>query len=209
MSISPISEIIAELRNKRIVIVVDDEGRENEGDLIVAAEIVTPEHINFMSKYGRGLICLTLTREQCQHLDLTLMVKDTDSRQATNFTISIDAKEGVSTGISAPDRARTIRTAVAHDTKPSDLMRPGHIFPLMAQAGGVLTRAGHTEAGCDLTRLAGFAPAAAIVEILKDDGTMARMEDLQVFAEQHKLKICTVADLIKYRMKHEQATHSS
>lgn len=202
MAVSPISQIIEELRNEQMVIVVDDEGRENEGDLIVAAEIVTPEHINFMATYGRGLICLALAREQCHRLGLTLMVQETDSQLETNFTVSIDAKEGISTGISTHDRARTIRTAVAGTSQPSDLVRPGHVFPLMAQAGGVLTRAGHTEAGCDLARLAGFAPAAAIVEVLKEDGTMARLKDLEIFAKRHNLKIGTVADLIQYRSKH-------
>ena len=200
MAISPISEIIAELRSGRIVIIVDDEKRENEGDLMVAAEVVTAEHINFMARYGRGLICLTLTPERCRHLQLPLMVKETNTKLATNFTVSIDAASGISTGISTHDRAHTIRVAVNPDSKASDLTRPGHIFPLMAQPNGVLARAGHTESGCDLTRLAGFEPAAAIVEILKDDGSMARLSDLEDLAEQHRLKIGTVGDLVKYRL---------
>ena len=203
MAVSAISEIIEEIREGNLVIIIDDEGRENEGDLMVAAEIVTSEHINFMAKYGRGLICLTLTLERCQHLELPLMVKETNNKLATNFTVSIDAKEGVSTGISTADRAHTIRTAINPNSKPNDLNKPGHIFPLMAQPGGVLTRAGHTESGCDLARLAGFEPAAAIVEILKDDGSMARLPDLEAFAEQHQLKIGTVGDLVKYRLAND------
>ena len=203
MAISAIPEIIEELRNNRIVIIVDDEGRENEGDLMIAAETVTAEHINFMARYGRGLICLTLTPERCRHLELPLMVKETNNKLATNFTVSIDAKEGVSTGISTYDRARTVKVAVGRDSKADDLTRPGHIFPLMAQPGGVLTRAGHTESGCDLAALAGFEPAAVIVEILKADGSMARLPDLEDFAKQHRLKIGTVGDLVKYRLNNE------
>lgn len=199
MAIATIPQIIEELSNGRMVIVVDDERRENEGDLMIPAQIVTAEHINFMAKYGRGLICLTLTPEQCCRLELPLMVKETDSKLATNFTISIDAKKGVSTGISAHDRARTVNIAANPNSKPNDLNRPGHIFPLMAQPNGVLSRAGHTESGCDLARLAGFEPASVIVEILKDDGSMARLPDLEAFAEQHRLKIGTVDDLVKYR----------
>lgn len=204
MPVSSVEEIIADVRAGRTVVVVDDEGRENEGDLIVAGEKITPEAMNFMSKYGRGLICLTLTRERCAQLDLPLMVSDTDNRLATNFTVSIDACEGVTTGISAQDRAHTIRTAVAANARPSDITRPGHVFPLMAQPGGVLTRAGHTEAGCDLTALAGLEPAAVIVEILNDDGSMARRDDVEVFAAEHKLKIGTIENLITYRLERER-----
>ena len=186
-----------------MVIIVDDEGRENEGDLMIAAERVTAEHINFMAKYGRGLICLTLTPERCRYLQLPLMVTETNRKLATNFTVSIDAKEGISTGISASDRARTIRVAVADDSRASDLERPGHIFPLMAQPNGVLTRAGHTESGCDIARLAGFEPASVIVEVLKDDGSMARLPDLEEFADRHQLKIGIVGDLVKYRLKND------
>ena len=200
MPISPISEIIDELRNGRIVIIVDDEKRENEGDLMVAAEVVTAEHINFMAKYGRGLICLTLTPERCQHLQLPLMVEDTNSKLATNFTVSVDARSGVSTGISTHDRAHTVRVAVSPHSHADDLIRPGHIFPLMAQPNGVLTRAGHTESGCDLARLASFEPAAVIVEILNDDGSMARLSDLERFADKHRLKIGTVDDLVKHQL---------
>ncbi len=198
------AEILAELRQGRMVVVMDDEDRENEGDLVLAATMVRPEDINFMARYGRGLICLTLTRERCKQLSLPLMVSANQSSQRTNFTVSIEAAEGVTTGISAYDRALTVRKAVAPDASPGDLVQPGHIFPLMAQPGGVLTRAGHTEAGCDLTRLAGLEPAAVIVEILNEDGTMARREDLQRFAATHELKIGTIADLIRYRLLNEK-----
>jgi 3,4-dihydroxy 2-butanone 4-phosphate synthase/GTP cyclohydrolase II len=184
---------------------MDDEDRENEGDLIMAAEFVRAEDVNFMARYARGLICLTLTRERCRQLRLPLMVSDTNLDHRTNFTVSIEAAEGVTTGISAYDRAQTIRAAVRKDAKPEDLRQPGHIFPLMAQPGGVLTRAGHTEAGCDLARLAGLEPAAAIVEILNDDGTMARRPDLEKFAQRHQLKIGTIADLIRYRLDKERS----
>ncbi len=204
MPLNTIAEILDDLRAGRMVIIMDDEDRENEGDLIMAAQLVRPEDINFMARYGRGLICLTLTRERCKQLRLPLMVSDNRSRHATNFTVSIEAATGVTTGISAADRAHTIRTAVASDAHPEDLVQPGHIFPLMAQPGGVLNRAGHTEAGCDLTQLAGLEPAAVIVEILKEDGSMARRADLERFAEQHGLKIGTIADLIRYRMAHEK-----
>jgi 3,4-dihydroxy 2-butanone 4-phosphate synthase/GTP cyclohydrolase II len=187
-----------------MVIMVDDENRENEGDLLMAAEKVRPEDINYMARYGRGLICLTLTRERCKQLRLPLMVDGTDHHHATNFTLSIEAAEGITTGISAHDRARTVRAAVAAGAKPEDLRQPGHIFPVMAQPGGVLTRAGHTEAGCDLARLAGFEPAATIVEILNEDGSMARRPDLEVFARKHGVKIGTIADLIRYRLEKEQ-----
>jgi 3,4-dihydroxy 2-butanone 4-phosphate synthase / GTP cyclohydrolase II len=199
-----IEDILAEFAAGRMVVMMDDEDRENEGDLIMAAGMCRAEDINFMARYGRGLICLTLTRERCRQLRLPLMVSDTDKNHTTNFTLSIEAAEGVTTGISAYDRALTVRAAVKPDAKPEDLKQPGHIFPLMAQPGGVLTRAGHTEAGCDLARLAGLEPASVIVEILNEDGTMARRPDLEKFAAEHKLKIGTVADLIRYRMEKEQ-----
>jgi 3,4-dihydroxy 2-butanone 4-phosphate synthase/GTP cyclohydrolase II len=200
-----IDEILTDLRAGKMAVLMDDEDRENEGDLIMAAECVRPEDVNFMARYGRGLICLTLTRERCRQLRLPLMVSDTDSAHRTNFTLSIEAAEGVTTGISAHDRAHTVKTAVAASARPEDLRQPGHIFPLMAQPGGVLTRAGHTEAGCDLARLAGFSAAAMIVEILNDDGTMARRPDLERFASVHNLKIGTIADLIRYRLKNERS----
>src|SRR5512134_183150 len=198
-------EIIAAVRAGEMVVILDDEDRENEGDLVMAASCVRAEDINFMARYGRGLICLTLTRARCEQLRLPLMVSNTDVRQTTNFTVSIEAAEGVTTGISAHDRARTVQAAVARAAEPSDLRQPGHIFPLMAQPGGVLTRAGHTEAGCDLARLAGVEPAAVIVEILNEDGSMARRPDLELLAEQHNLKIGTIADLIEYRLKTEES----
>ncbi|MEX0975792.1 MAG: bifunctional 3,4-dihydroxy-2-butanone-4-phosphate synthase/GTP cyclohydrolase II [Woeseia sp.] len=201
---SSIEEIIADIRQGKMVIMVDDENRENEGDLLMAAEKVRPEDINYMARYGRGLICLTMTRERCAQLRLPLMVDDTDRRHATNFTVSIEAAEGITTGISAHDRARTVQIAVAPDAKPENLSQPGHIFPVMAQPGGVLTRAGHTEAGCDLARLAGFEPAAAIVEILNEDGSMARRPDLEAFSRQHGVRIGTIADLIRYRLEKER-----
>jgi 3,4-dihydroxy 2-butanone 4-phosphate synthase / GTP cyclohydrolase II len=200
-----IDEILADLRNGKMAVLMDDEDRENEGDLIMAAECVRTEDVNFMARYGRGLICLTLTRDRCRQLRLPLMVSDTDSTHRTNFTLSIEAAEGVTTGISAHDRAHTVQTAVAPNARPEDLRQPGHIFPLMAQPGGVLTRAGHTEAGCDLARLAGFSPAAMICEILNEDGTMARRADLERFAKVHHLKIGTIADLIRYRLKNERS----
>ncbi|GAB4349372.1 MAG: bifunctional 3,4-dihydroxy-2-butanone-4-phosphate synthase/GTP cyclohydrolase II [Gammaproteobacteria bacterium] len=203
MSLNSIEEIIEEIRLGRMVIIMDDEDRENEGDLLMAASQVRAEDINFMAKYGRGLICLTLTEERCAQLRLPLMVTDNNAKHSTNFTVSIEAARGVTTGISAADRAVTVRAAVAPDAKPEDIVQPGHIFPLMAQPGGVLTRAGHTEAGCDLARLAGFEPAAVIVEILNEDGTMARRPDLEAFAERHGLKIGTIADLIQYRLVNE------
>ncbi len=198
-----IEEIIDDLRQGKMVIIMDDEDRENEGDLVMAAAFTRPEDINFMARYGRGLICLTLTPERCQQLRLPLMVNENKTPHSTNFTVSIEAATGVTTGISAADRACTVQCAVAVDAKPDDLVQPGHIFPLMAQSGGVLNRAGHTEAGCDLARLAGVEPAAVIVEILNEDGSMARRPDLELFAEQHKLKIGTIADLIHYRIQHE------
>ena len=202
-AISPVTEIIAEIKAGRMVVLVDEEDRENEGDLVLAAEHVTPEAINFMSKHARGLICLTLTVERCRQLDIPLMVRDNRSPMGTNFTMSIEAAQGVTTGISAHDRARTVQVAVAKDAKPSDIIHPGHIFPIMAQPGGVLVRAGHTEAGCDLPGLAGLTPASVICEILKDDGTMARLPDLVEFAAHHGLKIGTIADLIHYRSANE------
>ncbi|RTZ72236.1 MAG: 3,4-dihydroxy-2-butanone-4-phosphate synthase [Gammaproteobacteria bacterium] len=204
MALNSTEEIIEDLRQGRMVIIMDDEDRENEGDLVIAADKVTPDAINFMAKYGRGLICLTLTRERCQQLRLPLMVNANDQLESTNFTISIEAAEGVTTGISAADRARTVLAAVQPDARPEDLVQPGHIFPLMAQPGGVLVRAGHTEAGCDLARLAGSEPAAVIVEILNEDGTMARRPDLEKFAAEHDLKIGTIADLIEYRVRNEK-----
>ncbi|MGB0721933.1 MAG: bifunctional 3,4-dihydroxy-2-butanone-4-phosphate synthase/GTP cyclohydrolase II [Gammaproteobacteria bacterium] len=204
MALNRIEEIIDDIRQGKMVIIMDDEDRENEGDLVMAASSCRPEDINFMATHGRGLICLTLTRERCRQLDLPLMVSQTNDAHGTNFTVSIEAAEGVTTGISAYDRAHTVRTAVRPDAKPGDIVQPGHIFPLMAQPGGVLTRAGHTEAGCDLTRLAGSEPAAVIVEILNEDGTMARRPDLERFAETHGLKIGTIADLIRYRIENEK-----
>jgi len=186
-----------------MVVLVDEEDRENEGDLVMAAEFVTPDAVNFMAKHGRGLICLTLTEERCRQLDLPLMVGDNRSRMGTNFTLSIEAASGVTTGISAADRARTVQAAVKKDAKPEDIVQPGHIFPLMAQKGGVLVRAGHTEAGCDLAMLAGLTPAAVICEVLKDDGEMARLPDLVKFAGLHGLKIGTIADLIHHRSRTE------
>ena len=202
--ISPVSEIIEEIRHGRMVVLVDEEDRENEGDLVLAAQYVTPEAINFMARHGRGLICLTLTEPRCRQLNLPLMVRENGARMGTNFTVSIEAAEGVTTGISAADRARTVQAAVARDARPSDIVSPGHIFPLMAQNGGVLVRAGHTEAGCDLAQLAGLEPAGVICEILKEDGSMARLPDLMEFAAEHKLKIGTIADLIAYRSQTEK-----
>ncbi len=203
MQLNSVSELIEDIRDGKIIVLMDDEDRENEGDLVMAATAVGAEHINFMARYGRGLICLTLTRERCDMLNLPLMIGDRYSNHTTNFTVSIEAATGVTTGISASDRALTIQRAVAQDAKPCDLVQPGHVFPLMARPGGVLVRAGHTEAGCDLARLAGLTPAAVIVEILRDDGSMARRADLEVFAERHGLHIGTIADLIQYRIEHE------
>jgi 3,4-dihydroxy 2-butanone 4-phosphate synthase/GTP cyclohydrolase II len=202
--ISPVQEIIEEIRAGRMVVLIDEEDRENEGDLVFAAEFVTPEKINFMATHGRGLICLTLTEAHCKQLNLPLMVRENGLSLATNFTLSIEAANGVTTGISAADRARTVHAAAARNAKPADIVQPGHIFPLRAQNGGVLVRAGHTEAGCDLAQLAGLAPASVICEILKDDGEMARLPDLIVYAKQHGLKIGTIADLIEHRSQHEK-----
>jgi 3,4-dihydroxy 2-butanone 4-phosphate synthase/GTP cyclohydrolase II len=204
MELNTPQELINDIRLGKMVILMDDEDRENEGDIVIAAECVKPEDINFMAKYARGLICLTLTEDRCKQLKLPLMVQDNACQHQTNFTVSIEAAKGVTTGISAADRAHTVRVAVARGAVPEDIVQPGHIFPLRAQLGGVLVRAGHTEAGCDLARLAGFEPAAAIVEIMNDDGTMARRPDLELFAQQHQLKIGTIADLIHYRVRYEK-----
>jgi 3,4-dihydroxy 2-butanone 4-phosphate synthase/GTP cyclohydrolase II len=203
VSISPIEDIVADMRAGKIVILVDEEDRENEGDLILAADHVTPEAINFMAKFGRGLICLTLSRERCERLQLPPMTARNGDKKGTAFTASIEAAEGVTTGISAADRARTVQAAVARNAVPADLVQPGHIFPLQAVDGGVLMRAGHTEAGCDLAAMAGCSPASVICEIMNDDGTMARLPDLQLFAAEHGLKIGTIADLIAHRSRVE------
>ncbi|MDR7299368.1 3,4-dihydroxy 2-butanone 4-phosphate synthase/GTP cyclohydrolase II [Pelomonas aquatica] len=203
MPISPIPELVAELAAGRMVILVDEEDRENEGDLVLAADLVTPEAINFMAKHGRGLICLTLPREHCERLQLPPMTRRNGTQHGTAFTVSIEAATGVTTGISAADRARTVQAAVAPNAKASDLVQPGHVFPLQAQDGGVLMRAGHTEAGCDLARMAGLSATSVICEIMKDDGSMARLPDLEIFAAEHGLKIGTIADLIEYRSRHE------
>ncbi|MBA3755176.1 MAG: 3,4-dihydroxy-2-butanone-4-phosphate synthase [Nitrosomonas sp.] len=203
MKISAIQDIIADLKYGKMVILVDEEDRENEGDLVLAADFVTAEAINFMATHGRGLICLTLTEERCHQLDLPLMVSANRAPLGTNFTLSIEAASGVTTGISAADRAHTIQAAVKVDAKPQDIVQPGHIFPLMAQKGGVLVRAGHTEAGCDLARMAGLTAASVICEILKEDGSMARLPDLIEFANMHQLKIGAIADLIQYRSQTE------
>ncbi len=201
--ISPVEDIVAEMRAGRIVILVDEEDRENEGDLVLASDHVTPDAINFMARFGRGLICLTLTRERCELLKLPPMVARNGTKMGTAFTASIEAATGVTTGISAADRARTVQAAVAPNAVAADLVQPGHIFPLQAVDGGVLMRAGHTEAGCDLAAMAGCSPSSVICEVMKDDGTMARLPDLQVFAAEHGLKIGTIADLIEYRSRHE------
>jgi 3,4-dihydroxy 2-butanone 4-phosphate synthase/GTP cyclohydrolase II len=202
---STIEEIIEDYKQGKMIILMDDENRENEGDLLVAAEKVSKEDINFMATHGRGLICLTLTQERCQLLNLPLMVSQNSDLHSTNFTVSIEAASGVTTGISVADRTKTIIDAVAKDAKPIDIVQPGHVFPLMAQQGGVLIRAGHTEAGCDLARLAGFEPASVIVEILNDDGSMARSGDLHKFGKKHDIKVGTIADLIHYRVENEKS----
>ena len=203
MSISTIKEVIKDISLGKMVILADDEDRENEGDLCMAAELVTPEAINFMARYGRGLICLTLSIELADKLNLQPMVRDNRSRFGTAFTVSIEATQGVTTGISAADRATTIKVALDNNTKPEDIVSPGHVFPIIAKKGGVLVRTGQTEGSVDLARLAGLKSAGVICEIMKDDGTMARMPDLQIFAKEHNLKIATIADLIGFRMQHE------
>lgn len=200
-------ELIDDITAGKMVILMDDEDRENEGDLIMASSLVRPDDINFMAKFGRGLVCLTLTQQRCEQLNLKLMVDNNQASFETNFTLSIEAAEGVTTGISAADRAQTIQAAVAADAKPNDIVQPGHIFPIMAKKGGILIRAGHTEAGCDLARLAGLEPSATIVEILNEDGSMARRPDLEEFAKEHQLKIGTIADLIEYRMNTENSVN--
>lgn len=204
MQMNTIEELIEDYKQGKMVILMDDEDRENEGDLLIPASKVTADDINFMARYGRGLICLTLTRERCHQLHLPLMVKDNSDPHGTPFTVSIEAAVGVTTGISAADRAVTVQAAVASNAGPADIVTPGHIFPLMAQPGGVLTRAGHTEAGCDLARLAGLEPSSVIVEIMNEDGSMARRDDLEAYAELHGLKIGTIADLIEYRLQNEK-----
>ena len=203
MKLNSVEEIIEDIRQGRMVVLMDDEDRENEGDLVMAASLVRPEDINFMATQARGLICLTLTKERCHQLNLDRMVQANESVYGTNFTVSIEAAEGVTTGISAADRSRTVQAAVAPQAMPKDIVQPGHIFPIMAQPGGVLSRAGHTEAGCDLARLAGLESAAVIVEIMNDDGSMARRPDLEVFAQKHGLKVGTIEDLIHYRLANE------
>ena len=204
MPLNTVEELVADIRAGKMVILMDDEDRENEGDLVIAATHVRPEDINFMITHARGLVCLTLSRDRCQQLNLPLMVDANGAQHGTNFTLSIEAAEGISTGISPAERAHTIQTAVAAHAKPADIVQPGHIFPLMAQPGGVLHRAGHTEAGCDLSRLAGLEPASVICEIINEDGSMARRPYREVFAEKHSLKIGTITDLIHYRMTNEQ-----
>ena len=206
--ISPVEEIVAELKAGRMVILVDEEDRENEGDLVLASDHVTPEAVNFMARFGRGLICLTLTRERCEFLKLPPMAAQNGTVYSTAFTVSIEAAEGVTTGISAADRARTIQVAVAKNTQANDLVQPGHVFPLQAVDGGVLMRAGHTEAGCDLAAMAGCSPSAVICEIMNDDGTMARLPDLQRFASEHGLKIGTIAGLIEHRSRTESLVNA-
>lgn len=205
MQLNTAKELIDDIAAGKMVVLMDDEDRENEGDLIMASSLVRPDDINFMAKFGRGLVCLTLTQERCEQLNLRLMVDKNQASFETNFTLSIEASEGVTTGISAADRARTIQAAVAPNAKPADIVQPGHIFPIMAKKGGILVRAGHTEAGCDLARMAGLEPSATIVEILNEDGTMARRPDLEEFAKTHELKIGTIADLIEYRMNTENS----
>ena len=205
MKFNTIPELIEDIRAGRMIVLIDDEGREKEGDLVMAASMVRPEDINFMAHNGRGLICMPITRERCEQLNLLLMVNKNEARFATNFTVSIEAAEGITTGISAYDRAHTIRTAARPDASPANISQPGHVFPLMAEAGGVLTRAGHTEASVDLAMLSGLEPAAVLVEILNEDGTMARRPELEVYARKHGLKIGTIADLIRYRLETEKS----
>ncbi|MBT8072653.1 MAG: 3,4-dihydroxy-2-butanone-4-phosphate synthase, partial [Xanthomonadales bacterium] len=205
MEHNTIPELIEDIRAGRMIVLIDDEERENEGDLVMAASMVRPEDINFMAHHGRGLICMPITRERCEQLNLLLMVNKNEARFATNFTVSIEAAEGITTGISAYDRAHTIRTAARPDAGPHNISQPGHVFPLMAQPGGVLTRAGHTEAGADLAMLSGLEPAAVLVEILNEDGSMARRPQLEAFARKHGLKVGTIADLIRYRLETERS----
>jgi len=207
MKLNTVEELIEDIRLGKMVVLMDDEDRENEGDIVMAAQHCRPEDINFMARHARGLICMPMTRERCQQLGLSLMVQNNGSGYGTKFTVSIEAATGVTTGISAADRARTVQAAVARDARASDIVQPGHIFPLMAEPGGVLYRAGHTEAACDLPRLAGLEPAGVICEVMNEDGTMARRPDLEQFAEQHGLKIGTIADLIHYRMLNEQTVN--
>lgn len=204
MQLNTIEEIIEDYKQGKMIILMDDEDRENEGDLMMPASVVTADDINFMAKFGRGLICLTLTKDRCQQLHLPLMTRNNQDTLGTNFTVSIEAAQGVTTGISAADRAATIQAAVKADAQPGDIVTPGHVFPIMARAGGVLERAGHTEAGCDLASMAGFEPASVIVEIMNEDGTMSRRDDLEKFAAEHGIKLGTVADLIEYRLKNEK-----
>ncbi len=203
-ALAPIQDIIADIKAGRMVVLVDEEDREKEGDIVIAAEHITPEAINFMAKHARGLICLTLTEDRCRQLGINQMARDNRSQFSTAFTVSIEAAEGVTTGISAADRARTVQAAVARNARPADIVQPGHIFPIMARPGGVLIRAGHTEAGCDLAGMAGLEPASVICEIMNDDGTMARMPELIEFAQQHGLKIGAIRDLIEYRARTEK-----
>jgi len=202
-SLSPIEEAIEDFRNGRMIVLVDDEERENEGDLVIPAQMATPENINFMARYGRGLICLAITPERCRELGLELMPKRNESRHDTAFTVSIEAREGITTGISASDRSRTIMTAIDPASGHNDITSPGHVFPLMARDGGVLVRAGHTEAGVDMARLAGLNPSAVICEIMNDDGSMARMSDLENFAHRHGVKVASISDLISYRLRND------
>ncbi|MBL4835334.1 MAG: 3,4-dihydroxy-2-butanone-4-phosphate synthase [Pseudomonas sp.] len=204
MQLNSIEELIEDIRQGKMVVLMDDEDRENEGDLVMAAEHVTAEAINFMARYGRGLICMPMSRERCELLELPLMVQSNGSGFGTKFTVSIEAREGVTTGISAADRARTVQAAVARNARAYDIVQPGHIFPLMAQPGGVLARAGHTEAACDLARMAGFGESGVICEIMNDDGSMSRRPQLEAFASEHNLKIGTIADLIHYRLLNER-----
>ncbi len=204
MEINSIEEILDDFRQGKMVLIMDDENRENEGDLVIAADVVTPEHVTFFARHACGLICLTITEKRAVQLNLPLMVDQNSSMHETNFTVSIEAADGISTGISAADRAKTVRDAVAKNAKPSDLVMPGHIFPLIANPGGVLTRAGHTEAGCDLARMSGYEPAALIVEVMNEDGTMAQRPELELFAEKHGIKIGTIADLIRYRALYDK-----
>jgi 3,4-dihydroxy 2-butanone 4-phosphate synthase/GTP cyclohydrolase II len=204
VAINSIEEILEDFRQGKMVLIMDDEDRENEGDLIIAADVITPEHITFFARHACGLICLTLTEQRAKQLNLPLMVEQNNSMHETNFTVSIEAAEGITTGISAADRAKTVRDAVAKNARADDLVQPGHIFPLIAQRGGVLTRAGHTEAGCDLARMAGYEPAAVIVEVMNEDGTMAKRPELEQFAEKHNIRLGTIADLIQYRALYDK-----